>query len=104
MRLIIENTPQQVAQWAANYIISQIKAKEQVTTSLFDLTREQTLDLSKLDTFVVVMCLEGRGTLTDDRGESIAVHQGETVLLPATTRTLRFTPEGKMKLLTSWIA
>ena len=25
MRLIIENTPQQVAQWAANYIIAQIK-------------------------------------------------------------------------------
>ena len=31
MRLIIENTPQQVAQWAADYIIRQIKAKEQVT-------------------------------------------------------------------------
>ena len=35
MRLIIENTPQQVAQWAANYIIRQIKAKEQVTKSPF---------------------------------------------------------------------
>ena len=35
MRLIIENTPQQVAQWAANYIIQQIKAKEQVTKSPF---------------------------------------------------------------------
>ena len=33
MRLIIENTPQQVAQWAADYIIRQIKAKEQVTKS-----------------------------------------------------------------------
>ena len=28
MRLIIENTPQQVAQWAANYIIAQIKNKD----------------------------------------------------------------------------
>ena len=35
MRLIIENTPQQVAQWAADYIIRQIKAKEQVTKSPF---------------------------------------------------------------------
>ena len=35
MRLIIENTSQQVAQWAANYIIQQIKAKEQVTKSPF---------------------------------------------------------------------
>ena len=37
------------------------------TTSLFDLTREQTLDLSTLDSFVVVMCLEGHGTLTRPR-------------------------------------
>ena len=35
MRLIIENTPQQVAQWAANYIIAQIKNKEQHTSSPF---------------------------------------------------------------------
>lgn len=73
------------------------------TTSILDLTREQTLDLAQLDSFVVVMCIEGRGTLTDDRGETIAVHQGETVLLPATTRTLRMNPEASMKLLTSWI-
>lgn len=35
MRLIIENTPQQVAQWAANYIIQQIKAKQTSTSSPF---------------------------------------------------------------------
>lgn len=35
MRLIIENTPQQVAQWAANYIIEQIRNKAQHTSSPF---------------------------------------------------------------------
>lgn len=35
MRLIIEDTPQQVARWAADYIIRQIKAKEQHTSSPF---------------------------------------------------------------------
>lgn len=35
MRLIIEETSQQVAQWAADYIIRRIKAKEQVTKSPF---------------------------------------------------------------------
>ena len=73
------------------------------TTSLFDLTREQTLDLSARDSFVVVMCLEGRGTLTDESGETVPVHQGETVLVPAAAQSLRMTPDGKMKLLTSWI-
>ena len=41
MRLIIENTPQQVAQWAANYIIAQIKNKEQHTSSPFVLVRSE---------------------------------------------------------------
>ncbi|MEG0807815.1 MAG: glucosamine-6-phosphate deaminase [Alistipes sp.] len=35
MRLIIENTPHQVAQWAADYIIKQIKEKETQTASPF---------------------------------------------------------------------
>ena len=73
------------------------------TTSLYDLTREQMLDLSARDSFVVVMCLEGRGTLTDERGESVPVHQGETVLVPAAAQSLRMTPDGTVKLLTSWI-
>lgn len=35
MRLIIENTPVEVAQWAARYIVEQIKRKEQCTPSPF---------------------------------------------------------------------
>ena len=35
MRLIIEDTSAQVARWAADYIIRQIKAKEQITASPF---------------------------------------------------------------------
>lgn len=73
------------------------------TTSLYDLTREQRLDLAALDSFVVVVCIEGRGTLTDDRGETVPVHQGETVLVPASVQELRMAPAGQMKLLTSWI-
>ena len=55
-------------------------------TSLYDLTQEHALDLAALDSFVVVICMEGRGTLVDDRGETVAVHQGETVLVPASTQ------------------
>ena len=35
MRLIIENAPKQVAQWAARYIVEQIKQKAKYTTSPF---------------------------------------------------------------------
>ena len=73
------------------------------TTSLFDMTKHQELDLSRLDSFVVVICIEGSGTLTDDSGAALTVHQGETVLVPASAWSLGFIPDGRMKLLTSWI-
>ena len=72
-------------------------------TSLSDLPRPETLDLASLDSFVVAICIEGRGTLTDDSGAAVPVHQGETVLIPASARSLAFTPDGGMKILTSWI-
>ena len=73
------------------------------TTSLYDLTEAQTIDYSALDSFVVAICIEGRGTLTDDSGAAVPVHQGETVLIPASARSLAFMPDGGMKILTSWI-
>ena len=74
------------------------------TTSLYELTEETTLDYAALDSFVVAICIEGAGTLTDNEGNTIPMHQGETVLLPATAERLAVRPEGSMKLLTSWIA
>ena len=71
------------------------------TTTLYDLTEAQELDLAALDSFVAVICVEGRGTLTDDRGAALPVHQGETVLVPASARSLRIAPDGVLKLLTA---
>ena len=73
------------------------------TTSLFDLTHPQTLNLANLDSFVVAICIEGQGTIADNNGTTVNVHQGETVLIPASVQSLSFTPNGNMKLLTSWI-
>jgi len=73
------------------------------TTSLYDLTAPQRIDLSSLDSFVVVVCIGGGGTLTDDAGHTLPLHQGETVLVPAATAALDLHPDGCMKLLTSCI-
>lgn len=73
------------------------------TTSLLDLSTEKEMDLSALDSFVVAICMEGRGTIADDRGDVLPIHQGETVLIPASAASLRLTPDGGMKLLTSCI-
>ena len=72
------------------------------TTSVYDLTLPYARDLSDLDSFLVVICMEGAGTLEVD-GESVEIHQGETVLIPATADDLCMVPEGSMKLLTSYI-
>ncbi|MBS5524667.1 MAG: class I mannose-6-phosphate isomerase [Alistipes sp.] len=70
-------------------------------TSLYDLDAPVEKDLAQMDSFLVVMCLAGRGTLVDDEGSETPVRQGETLLVPASTRSIRFVPEGAMKILTS---
>ena len=83
------------------------------TTSLFDLDKKVTKDLSGIDSFLVVMCISGSGTLTDaepvfdeegrrgpTKGHRTTLRQGETVLIPATSVGVTFSPaENGMKLL-----
>ena len=72
------------------------------TTSIYDLTLPYAKDLSGIDSFMVVMCLEGSGTLEVD-GEEMNIGQGETVLIPADADDICFIPEDGMKVLTSYI-
>ena len=76
------------------------------TTSVLDLSRPFEKSLATLDSFLVVMCISGQGELIDDEPEgpaAVSLRQGETVLIPATSRGVRFVPQGGMKLLTSCI-
>ena len=68
------------------------------TTSLLDLTLPYAKDLSELDSFVVLMCLSGSGTLEVD-GEEVSIGQGETVLIPASADDLCLVPDACMKVL-----
>jgi len=72
------------------------------TTSVYDLTLPFARDLSEIDSFVVVMCLEGEGCLEVD-GVETEIRQGETVLIPAAADDLCLVPDGSMKVLTSYI-
>jgi len=47
--------------------------------------------------------MEGRASITDDAGNTVDVHQGETVLLPAVTGRVDIVPEGRFKMLASHI-
>ena len=71
------------------------------TTSVLDLTKPLTEDLSGLDSFVVAMCLEGSGDITAE-GETIHLEANEVVLIPATASDMTLSPAGdSFKLLTT---
>lgn len=74
---------------------------EYFKTNLLDLTESLSVDVKSKDSFMIVICLEGQGELTDSEGNVVAIKQGETVLVPASTDSIIFKPHGQMKILTS---
>ena len=73
---------------------NEIVSCEYFTTSLYDLDKPVTKEVKSLDSFLIVICTEGKGSLTDSEGNTVSLRQGETVLVPACTGSVTFTPEG----------
>lgn len=79
------------------------------TTSVFDIDTKTSKDLSKTDSFLIAICVRGKGKLIDseeDKGsikeEVINIRQGDTILIPASSQKVTFIPdEGEMKIVTS---
>lgn len=69
------------------------------TTLLLELDEPMTRDYAHVDSFVILICMGGHCTLEDDRGHSIQVKQGESVLIPANTNSIQILPDGNCKLL-----
>ena len=77
---------------------------EYFTTSLLKLTKSYEMPLDNLDSFVILICTAGCGTVTDSEGNNIPIRQGESVLVPASVKGLKFdVPEG-LELIISWIS
>ena len=77
------------------------------TTTLFDMDKPCSKNLSALDSFVVVMCVGGNGVLVDNEGDGsvhrMEIRQGETLLVPATSSTVEFHPDGAMTCFVSYV-
>ena len=77
------------------------------TTSVYQLDAPLTKDLSSIDSFMVVMCVAGSGSLSchsERSEESLPIRQGETVLIPASATGVTFTPSAEgLTLVTSYI-
>lgn len=70
-------------------------------TAVYDLTEPMTLDYSELDSFVILIGIKGEAEITDDEGNKSNLREGETLLLPATTRTLNVS--GTLKFIETYV-
>lgn len=73
------------------------------TTSLYDMTETISCDYSELDSFVVLIGLEGACKIVDNESNEVELKAGETVLLPASTMDITIIPEGSVKLLETYV-
>jgi mannose-6-phosphate isomerase len=73
------------------------------TTSLYDVDEEVSCDYSELDSFVVLMCLDGSCTLKTDNEDPVEMHAGETVLISAENNEVTIIPHDQAKLLESYV-
>ena len=56
------------------------------TTSVYDIDEPMLIDYSELDSFVILIAMEGIGTLQVDGGKETSLIEGESVLIPATAK------------------
>ena len=71
------------------------------TTAVYDLDEPMTLDYSELDSFVILIGLKGEAKITDNEGNKITLQGGESIVVPASTQTLKV--EGTLKFLETYV-
>lgn len=72
------------------------------TTNRIYLEQPQNRQYASLDSFVILICLEGSCQLEFDSGTSQQVILGDVILVPASVKELRIRPEGVVKMLESY--
>ena len=70
-------------------------------TAVYDLNEPMTLDYSELDSFVILIGLKGEAKITDNEGNTVGFQAGESILVPATTKTLKV--DGTIKFLETYV-
>ena len=69
------------------------------STQLIHFDRKLERDFSTLDCFVIYMCLEGGITLQYNSSERTDLAKGDTILIPASIKSLSLVPAGESRLL-----
>lgn len=74
------------------------------TTNLLELDKPMKRDFLSIDSFVVYICMGGNAVISDDKGNELAVHQGQTVLIPAEVQSVSINPSPSAKFMETYIA
>ncbi len=76
---------------------------EYFTTNLLDIDVAISRNYVNRDSFTIYICMEGHCKLTDDKGNTTIINKGESILVPADTKSAILTPSVSTKLLESFI-
>ena len=72
------------------------------TTNKLILTSMIVRDYSLLDSFIVLICLDGEGMVHYTQG-SVSVTRGETILIPSVIKELSIEPQANLKILETFV-
>lgn len=73
------------------------------TTNLLELDKPMERVFSSIDSFVVYICMGGDAVISDDKGNELVVHQGQTVLIPAEVQSVSINPSPSAKFMETYI-
>lgn len=73
-------------------------------TNILQIDRNIRRDISNLDSFLILIPVQGAFTLRDDQENTIHARQGNTILIPAKTKYMEIQPEnGKVKIIETYL-
>jgi len=82
---------------------NQIVESRYFTTNFLPVSQVIDKDYSNLDSFIVYICLKGACQIEYNDNERIACNMGETLLIPASLKTIRIIPSEATELLEVYI-
>lgn len=73
------------------------------TTNLLEMDVAMTRKYEQLDSFVIYICVAGHCTINDNKGNSVFLNKGESMLIPADTESVNIIPSEATKIIETYI-
>lgn len=72
-------------------------------TNVLNFNEEVAQDYSRIDSFVILICVEGGLTIETQGGYSLSLKMGQCALIPASVNNLTLIPDGDMTVLETYV-